>query len=131
MVHWIGILIGGVFVLGLAYQITETFGNRSENERREQSRVHSYVLCVVLVFAGSVAFGCVVAAPIYPGDEGGEYRSEVATEYHPGMSLTKRDDLIEKTFLVTVLPALIGVRIALGSKRKPKTKGGDVYDAGN
>src|SRR5258708_7764383 len=122
MERWIVTLIGCILVLGLAYQITETFGNRSESERREQSRVHSYVLCVVLVFAGSVAFGCVVATPIYPGDEAGEYRSGVATEYHPGMSLAKRDDLIEKTFLITVLPALIGVRMGLGSKKTRQTE---------
>ena len=70
----------------------------------------AYVLCAIIAFAASVAIGLVIAAPVYPGDEEGEYRNGVATEYHVGLSLTKREGLIEKTFLVTILPALIGVR---------------------
>ncbi len=74
----------------------------------------AYVLCVIIVFAASVAFGAIAASPVVPGDE--DAAGRVATVYRPGMSLPKRDKLIEDIFLVTVLPALIGVRLALGRK---------------
>lgn len=75
--------------------------------------------CVMSVLCVAVLFGFIAGAPVEPGDEN-ESTGQVATEYKPPMPLGKRDKLIEDTFLVTLLPALLGVRCALGPKEKGK-----------
>lgn len=63
----------------------------------------------------SVMIGLVVSAGVSPGDEM-EWSHQVATEYQPGWSLARRDAFIEKTFLITILPALLGVWTGLRGK---------------
>jgi hypothetical protein len=57
-----------------------------------------------------VIWGGIVALPVEPGDEIG---GRVVNYSAPGMSLEERDALIEKTFLVMIIPALLGVRSAM------------------
>src|SRR5688572_10818789 len=102
----------------MAAGFTEIFVQENQKYNKPTSRGMSYFLCVIFVFVSSILWGAIVASPVYPGDEE-ESTGRVATEYRPGMSPYKRDEIIQKTFLVTILPALIGVRVALG--RKPKS----------
>lgn len=114
--YFFGITISVFFVSGLSYCFAELLLKNSLGSRIKRSRGAAYALCCVLVLTFAVVAGLVVAAPVYPGDEI-ESTGSVATEYRPPMPLHKRDALIEKIFWVSLLPALFGVRLALGPKR--------------
>lgn len=85
--------------------------------RINRSRLASYGLCAMSVLCGAVLFGLVASVGVEPGGEN-ESTGQVATVYQPPMPLGKRDKLIENTFIVALLPALFGVRCALGPKKK-------------
>jgi uncharacterized membrane protein YbhN (UPF0104 family) len=64
---------------------------------------------VIIVFAASVMLGVILASPstVRPDE----------SVYVPGLSLAKRDELIENIFLIAILPALLGVYATLGHRR--------------
>ncbi len=109
----IGVLYG--FLGG--YELTKIMLANKEGTPIKRSKSAAYALCVLLVFVSAVLFGLIAAAPVFPGDEI-ESTHEVATEYRPPMPLSKRDKLIENTFLVILVPALIGVRSAFREQAK-------------
>lgn len=88
-----------------------------DGRRVERSRLAAYGLCVLMVAMGSIILGVIGAASVEPGDEI-ESTGQVATRYVSAMPLHKRDELIEKMFFIFILPALLGVRSALGPKPK-------------
>jgi hypothetical protein len=115
--HFVGITLAVCFVGAFSHQITEHLVKDESGNRIERSRIAAYALCCVMVLSFSVVAGLIVAAPVEPGDEM-ESTHQVATEYRPPMPEHKRDALIEKIFWVSLLPALFGVRIALGPKQR-------------
>lgn len=80
------------------------------SDRRTVRRPLAYLLCVIIVFAASVVTGVMLASPstVGPGED----------VYQPGLSLAKRDELVTNIFLISVLPALLGVYAILGRKRR-------------
>ncbi|MGH9874070.1 MAG: hypothetical protein ACRD9S_16585, partial [Pyrinomonadaceae bacterium] len=99
------------FVSGLSYGFAELLLKDNHGSRIKRSRVAAYLLCCVLVLTFAVLAGLVIASPVYPGDEI-ESTGSVATEYRPPMPLQKRDAAINTIFWVSLLPALLGVRLA-------------------
>jgi hypothetical protein len=105
------------FVWGLSFQGVESAMKDGNGNKINRSRIASYGVCVMAVVCGAVLLGLMAGAGVEPGDEN-EATGEVATTYSPGMPLGKRDRLIENSVMVMLLPALFGVRCALGPKKK-------------
>lgn len=104
----------GVF---LAFGVAQGVTHILKTEGHIKSRGMSYFLCVVFVFVASILWGAMAPDTVYPGEEIGS-SGRVATEYHQGVSTRERYEIIEKTFFITIIPALIGVRMGLGRKRE-------------
>jgi hypothetical protein len=102
-------------LLGIA-EVRSSHSNSNRN-KINRSRAASYGVCIMAVVCGAVLLGLMAGAGVEPGDEN-EATGEVATTYTPPWPLGKRDRLIENTFIVALLPALFGVRCALGPKTK-------------
>lgn len=103
--HIVAALIGAMVAFGVASGITEAFQADKCGNSIERSRGASYTVCVLCVFVASVLAGLMIAMP---SEEGAPLE----------LSLEERDALIEKIFMLLLLPALIGVRMALGPKGK-------------
>lgn len=69
------------------------------------------------VLCAAVVIGFLVSSGASAGDYV-EATGETVTQDVPAWPIYKRDSLIEEVFLVTLIPALVGVRSALGPKTK-------------
>lgn len=94
------ITIGVLFAYAVSYECTETF--RVKRSRRTRA----LIVCIVTVVLFSVLWGYIVALSVEPGDEIG---GQIAATFRPAFSPSARDALIVNTFLVLIIPALIGV----------------------
>lgn len=94
------ITVGVLFAYAASYECTETF--RVKRNRRTRA----LFICVVMVVLFSVIWGYIVALSVEPGDEIG---GQIATTFRPAFSFRVRNNLIITTFLVLIVPALIGV----------------------
>jgi len=119
--HFVGLVLAVMFAIGGSYGITEHLLKNAKGEHVQRSRVASYALCVLIVFAAAVLLGLMWSTPVEPGDEI-EATHQVATEYISGKSLSERDALIKKLFLTFLVPSLLGVRAALGPKPQAKSR---------
>lgn len=115
--HFAKITVAVFLVWLLSAGATEHLLRDRNRNRIERSRPAAYVLCSIVVLSFSVVAGLIIATPVEPGDEI-ESTGQVATEYRPPMPEHKRDALIEKIFWVSLLPAMFGVRCALGPKKR-------------
>lgn len=115
--HFAGIGLAVFFAWGLTFQSAEEMMKGKDGVRINRSRRASYLVCVMAVLCFAVLFGLMVSTGVRPGDEN-ESTGEVATEYVPPWPLSKRDKFIENVFFVALMPALFGVRCALGPKAK-------------
>jgi hypothetical protein len=118
--HFFGLAFVTVFVWVLAFQITEIFLKDKFGDRIQRSRPAAYFLCFVFVVFGAVVLGVIWSGPVEPGDRM-DYGGPTATEYQPALPLHKRDELIWKIITNSMLPAMFGVRCALGPP-KPKER---------
>ena len=100
-----------------AFGVTENLLKDSSGRPVRRSRRASYGVCLLIVIAASLLIGLIWSAPIQAGDEI-EATHQVATVDRPGLALSERDALIKKLFLTFIVPSLVGVRMALGPKRK-------------
>lgn len=112
-------MIKSIAIAGIAMFIAFAMAYEATGLSGVRRRGSAYFICFLCVFAGSVLFGLIMGSGASPGDE--DSLGRVAVEYVPPMPRARRDEIIENLFLITIVPALLGVRLALG-KPDRKTK---------
>jgi hypothetical protein len=115
--HFAAMAVAVFFVWGLSFGAAESMMKGTHGKEIKRSRQASYGLCVMSILCFAVLFGCVASAGASAGDYI-EATGETVTQDVAPWPVHKRDRLIEDTFFVSLLPALFGVRCALGPKPK-------------
>jgi hypothetical protein len=126
---FIGALVGVAVGIGLAcaaadsiingiasYSTKPTFEARKQVCEDAAARPIFYALCVCVLFTVTAFTVAVISAPREPGDEE-ESTGLVVTEYVPGPSEKKQEEMKLNMLFALFAPSLIGVRLALGDKK--------------